>query len=119
MYRPKKQTTTTLKVNQSYVGERIEQKIARIVNNKEPITDGAPQIFTERKDGVLPQYNIRTDRFEIAVEAMDKIHKTHLAKREERAKTIGEQAKQNMEKEDKKIGGTEPIQGTNPPTDSK
>ena len=63
-------------------GESIETKIERILENKEPISDGAPTIFTEKKDGVLPAYNIRTDRWEIAAEAMDKIHKQNAAKRE-------------------------------------
>lgn len=42
-------------------GETIETKVARITQNKEPITDSAPIIFTEKKDGVLPAYNIRPD----------------------------------------------------------
>ena len=33
-----------------------------------------PTIYTEKKDGVLPEYDIRTDRFEVAIEAMDKIN---------------------------------------------
>ena len=57
-------------------GETIETKVARITQNKEPITDSAPIIFTEKKDGVLPAYNIRTDRFDIALDAMDKIGKS-------------------------------------------
>lgn len=61
-------------------GETIEAKVARIVQNKEPITDGAPMIFTEKKDGVLPAYNIRTDRFDIALDAMDKIGKSRAKK---------------------------------------
>ena len=61
-------------------GETIETKVARIVQNKEPITDGAPIISTEKKDGVLPAYNIRTDRFDIALEAMDKIGKSKAKK---------------------------------------
>ena len=42
-------------------GETMEQKVAKLVENNEPITDGAPIIYTEKKDGVLPQYDIRTD----------------------------------------------------------
>lgn len=57
-------------------GEAIEIKVARITQNKEPITDGAPIIYTEKKDGVLPAYNIRTDRFDIALDAMSKIEKS-------------------------------------------
>nr|WAE43722.1 MAG: hypothetical protein [Microviridae sp.] len=72
-----------LEANESTEGETIEQKIMRILNNNEPITDGAPQIFTERKNGVQPEFNIRTDRFDIAVEAMEHIHKSAVAKRME------------------------------------
>ena len=32
-----------------------------------------PTIYTEKKDGVLPEYDIRTDRFEVAIDAIDKI----------------------------------------------
>jgi len=77
---------TTLKVNNSVEGETIEQKIRRIVENNEPISDTAPIIYTERKDGVLPAYDIRTDRFDIAIEAMDKVTKTTIAKRDEAPK---------------------------------
>ena len=62
---------TTLKVNNSVEGEEIEQKIRRIVENKGPIEDGAPIIYTERKDGVIPAYNIRTDKWDITLTAMD------------------------------------------------
>ena len=53
--------------------------------SKEPITDGAPLIYTERKEGVIPAYDVRTDRFEIAVEAMGKVVKSNIAKREQAA----------------------------------
>ncbi len=66
-------------------GETIEQKMERVIDSGEAITDGAPEIFTERKDGVLSAYNIRTDRWEIAAEAMDKVHMNAAAKREEKA----------------------------------
>lgn len=85
MYKQNQMAKTTLKVNQSYEGERIEEKINRIVNNNEPITDGAPIIYTERKDGVQAGFNIRTDRFDVALDAMDIVSKQHLAKREQRA----------------------------------
>ena len=47
-------------------GELIEEKVARLTQEKSPINDGAPIIYTERKDGVLPAYDIRTDRWKIA-----------------------------------------------------
>lgn len=114
MYTKIKPHKTTLNVNKTYVGETIEQKINRITNNKEPIKDGAPLTYTERKDGVQAQYNIRTDRFEIALDAMDAVSKTFKAKRENK---IGEEAKKNMEKEaltekPKDNAGSEPAQTT-------
>jgi len=87
MYRHRIKQETTIEVNASYEGETIEEKVDRIVNNREPITDGAPIIFTERKDGVPAGYDIRTDRFEVAVEAMDTVTKTFQAKREAKADT--------------------------------
>ena len=74
-------------------GESIESKVRRITETNEPITDGAPIIYTNRDDGVLPAYNIRTDRWEIAQAAMDAINQANLAK----SKNYG-----NIEKEDKK-----------------
>ena len=82
MYPRRKANQTTLAVNTATTGETIEQKMRRIVNNKEPITDGAPITYTERKEGVQPQYDIRTDRWEIAVEAMDKVTQQKLSNRQ-------------------------------------
>lgn len=61
-------------------GESIENKVRRITENNEPITDGAPIIYTNREDGVLPAYNIRTDRWDIAQEAMDAVNQANIAK---------------------------------------
>lgn len=54
-------------------GEPIEIKVARLLSQEEPIRDQVPLIYTERKTGVNPEYNIRTDRFMVAMEAMGKI----------------------------------------------
>lgn len=90
--------STSLSVNNSIEGETIEEKIRRITETKEPISDGAKIIYTPRKDGVKPEYDIRTDRFDVAIEAMDKVNKTRIAKREERLKLEND--------------GVESIQGT-------
>lgn len=71
-------------------GETIEEKVERIVSNKEPIKDGAPLIYTERKEGVGASYNIRTDRFEVAIEATDRIERSYKAKRENNVKLKAE-----------------------------
>lgn len=69
-----------LKSIEIYEGESIETKCARILQNKEPITDTAPIIYTAKEDGILPAYNIRTDRFDIAIDAYDKITKSSVKK---------------------------------------
>ena len=66
----------------TFEGERIETKIERITINNEPIKDGAPLVYRERNEGISQGSNIRTDRFEIAIEAMDKVSKSKVAKRE-------------------------------------
>ena len=53
-------------------GETIEMKVRRITQNKEPITDVAQPIYMER--GVkMASCDIRTDRWEVAREAKDKV----------------------------------------------
>lgn len=74
--------TGRMKSVECFEGEQIEEKVRRIVNNNEPITDGAPIIFTEKKDGVLPEFNIRTDRWDIALDAMSKMEMARKAKKE-------------------------------------
>lgn len=81
MYKLPKYPATSILTLPLAEGETIEHKMERVLANKEAITDGAPIIYTERKDGVIPAYDIRTDRWEIAAEAMDKVHASRLAER--------------------------------------
>lgn len=113
---PKKSRT---QVNNAYEGERIEEKMERIVNNNEPISDGAPLIYTERKDGVMPEYDIRADKWDIAIDAMDKVAESNKMKRD---LAQGERNYDKMSAEEKEKFNTkfpknkhnivEPIQGT-------
>lgn len=91
-------------------GETLENKIERMISNKEPIKDGAPIIYTERKEGVRASTNIRTDRFEVAIEGMDKVAKSYKARREERAKAP-EKKEGEPGKTEGGDGGAKPIQG--------
>ena len=112
MYKQPKFNKTNLSVNKSYISETIEQKVRRVTTNKEPIKDSAPLIYTDRKDGVKPSTNIRTDRFEVAIESLDKAAKVKTAKRDE----ISRKAKEGMEKEkqtEKDITGGKSAQATN------
>lgn len=116
-YKIKKQRPTTIRSNKSYQGETIEQKIQRIVSNKEPISDNAPRIYTERKNGVMPEHDIRTDRWEVAVDAMDKVTASMRAKRENKPNINPKEAKEGMDKEDKEQNsGTESVEATDDKT---
>lgn len=124
MYKKNRLPKTDLRINHSFEGETIENKIVRIINNKEPIKDATPQIYTERKDGVRPEFDIRTDKFEQAIEDSMHIAATHLGAREER---VGEKTWDTMTDDQRQsfktkfpnnklsqtITGGEPAQGTN------
>ena len=60
-------------------GESIEEKMYKITTSNEPIENVAPLMYTERKDGVRPEYDHRTDRFEIARQAKDRVFATRTA----------------------------------------
>lgn len=74
-------TGTSIQTKPSLEGETIETKVQRILSTKEPITDGAPIIYMERSEGIDPDSDIRTDRFDIAIDAMDVVSKSKIAKR--------------------------------------
>lgn len=80
MYRNQKPQPSIIKRATIMEGETIEQKVARLVSNNEPITDGTPLIFTERNEGVKAEYNPRTDKWDIAVDGMDVATRARLAK---------------------------------------
>ena len=77
-------------------GERIELKIDRMTQNNEPIGDSAPLIYTPRKNGVIAAYDIRTDKWDIALDAMNKVNQTR-----GKISDLGgmREAKKNIEKE--------------------
>lgn len=64
--------------NLTYQAEPREVKLRKIINGESSdMEDGVfPTIYTEKKDGVMPEYDIRTDRFEVAIDAMDKINQS-------------------------------------------
>jgi hypothetical protein len=79
-------------------GERLELKIDRMTQNNEPIGDSAPLIYTPRKDGVIAAYDIRTDKWDIALDAMEKVNQirgkiSELGGMREAKKSIDEEAK--------------------------
>lgn len=73
-YNPFKEFETTQEV-----GENIIIKIRRILDENEPLTDGAPLIYTPKADGVRPEFDIRTDKWQIAINAMDRVNEYKLS----------------------------------------
>ena len=43
-------------------------------DQNEPLTDGAPMIYTPKQAGVRDDYNIRTDKWALAMDAMDRVN---------------------------------------------
>lgn len=92
--------------NLTYQAEPREVKLRKIINGEaNNMEDGVfPTIYTEKKDGVQPEFDIRTDRFEVAIDALDKISQSiadQIAKNKgetEAAKEFGTEIKTNPEK---------------------
>lgn len=74
----------TLKVNATYEAEGLEVKLRRITETNEPLAGDIPIVYTKKTDGVLPAFDIRTDRFEIAREAMSKVQESEMTKEAQR-----------------------------------
>lgn len=92
--------------NLTYQADPREVKLRRIINGESnDMEDGVfPTIYTEKKDGVQPEFDIRTDRFEVAIDAIDKINQSaanQIAKSKgetEAVKDFGTEGKTDPEK---------------------
>lgn len=89
-----------------YQAEPREVKLRKIISGESSnMEDGVfPTIYTEKKDGVQPEFDIRTDRFEVAINAIDKINQSianQIAKSKgetEAVKDFGTEVKTDPEK---------------------
>ena len=92
--------------NLTYQAEPREVKLRKIISGEaNNMEDGVfPTIYTEKKDGVQPEFDIRTDRFEVAIDAIDKINQSaanQIAKNKgetEAIKDFGTEVKTDPEK---------------------
>lgn len=92
--------------NLTYQADPREVKLRKIISGEaNNMEDGVfPTIYTEKKDGVQPEFDIRTDRFEVAIDAMDKINQStanQIAKSKgetEAVKDFGQKEKTEPEK---------------------
>lgn len=55
-------------------GETLIKKCQRILDEGEPLTDGAPMIYTPKQAGVKAECNIRSDKWQIAMDAMSRVN---------------------------------------------
>ena len=65
---------------ESYEGQSIEDRCKKLVETGEPIKDTSPLIYTPKENGVMPQYDVRADKWEIAQNAMDRVNRERIAK---------------------------------------
>lgn len=77
-----------------YLFEELEEYMNN-ENNLEDLKRIHKPIYTEKKAGVMKEYNIRTDRFEVAQEAMDVANRIWKATQTERLKKRAEKAAKN------------------------
>ena len=71
---------STIVIRTQYEAEPLEAKLRKKMKGGKVDEEEGDQktwtiAYTEKKDGVKPEYDIRTDRFEIAREAMETIEK--------------------------------------------
>lgn len=86
---------TSLNINDSVNGERIERVIERLLNNNEGLSEGEsrPIIHTDRDKGIIPEYDIRTDKFEQAIKETGKVTEAMRGGNEKRRKDREEKVK--------------------------
>lgn len=97
---------TSKPANETFIGESLEDKLARMLTNKEPIEATEPMAYSGENDGVAPQFNPRTDRWEIAREAMQNVKSMQEAqKAAELAKTESKGAEEPKEPKQEEVDG--------------
>jgi len=85
-------------------GETLIKKIQRILDENEPLTDGAPTIYTPKQAGVRDDCNIRTDKWALAMDAMDRVNNYKLNEYLKKGETEAPKAAENQPEG----GATEP-----------
>lgn len=93
-------------VIEGYEGKTIEQRCREMVETNEPIKDTSPLLYTPKEKGVRPEYNVRADKWDIALEAMDAVNKAKIAK--------GQQPPNEPKKEETPKGAPEKNQAGQP-----
>lgn len=86
-----------------YLGVSLEEKLRRIANDNEAIETTDQMIYANRTDGKIEGTDIREDRFDKAIEAMDIVSRAKVAQRDNRIKIkeeeLSKKALEGMRKE--------------------
>lgn len=112
MYNYGKPTKSSITHNKSYQGDTIEVKIRRLLANKEDASQEVKTMYTERKEGVVPSTDIRTDKWDLAIEATDYASRMNTAKREATIADAKIKAEAKIVEMNKQDGEPKPIDGT-------
>lgn len=77
-----------LHINEAFKGKTLEAELKEYLEQGQGMDDVKRMhepIYTKRADGVIPEYNIRTNRWDIAQNAMDKVNESKKARAEARS----------------------------------
>lgn len=87
---------------ETYEAESREQMLRRYKEEGISTENVSPLNYTEKKDGVLPGYNIRTDKFEVMREATEKLGQSieYIASMNEKEDKATEVANRKNKKEE-------------------
>lgn len=73
MKRPTKKYKTSIRCNEGFAGMSLERKIEQNLTEGTPLDSLAPLQFTKKKEGVKPEFDPRTDIWEIAQAGMKRV----------------------------------------------
>ena len=90
-------------------GETLIKKIQRIMDENEPLKDGAPLIYTPKQAGVRADCNIRTDKWDIAMKAMNRVNEYKLSEYLKDGSTEAPTQKEGSEGTTTELNPTRPI----------
>ena len=106
------------RTDEDTVGEELITKVRRILDENEPLTDGAPLIYTPKEKGVIPEYNIRTDKWEIAMGAMDRVSEYKLSEYIKKSDSLTKNTEEETSKNEESTKSTKQTDTTNQSTQS-
>lgn len=87
---------------ETFEGEKLEDKVSRILENNEPISEGVQLSYTKRSDGVRPEFDIRTDKWDLALDKMQYVNESKKNKIKESMKNKETMKNENEKEEESK-----------------